>query len=65
MALVLGRDDVVVRAQHLAHARAGDDPLIPLPLGHVQLCVDTVSLLPQIVHTAASGELTLFQQPND
>jgi hypothetical protein len=41
---------------------AGDGPLLPLPLGHGQLGLDTVSRLPQLVHPTASTRLALFQQ---
>jgi hypothetical protein len=34
-------------------------------LGHGQLGLDLVGLLPQFVHTTASGALALFQQSHD
>ncbi|MFD7026498.1 hypothetical protein ACFWAR_00465 [Streptomyces sp. NPDC059917] len=57
--------DLVHRPQHLADPRAGDDPLLPLPLGHGQLGLDAIRLLPQLVHPTPSTQLTLFEQPHD
>ncbi|WP_330462102.1 hypothetical protein OIB37_29530 [Streptomyces sp. NBC_00820] len=56
---------LVHRTQHLADPRAGEDPLLPFPLGHGQLGLEAVGLFPQLVHTTASAQLTLFKQPHD
>ncbi|MBM9438392.1 hypothetical protein JT723_21375 [Streptomyces bryophytorum] len=58
-------DATVARGQYFADARASNDPLVPIPLGHSQLGLDPIGLLPQFVHTTASGVLALFQQSHD
>ncbi|UQA98167.1 hypothetical protein K9S39_06240 [Streptomyces halobius] len=63
--LVVAMLGLVRRGQHLTHPRAGDGPFLPVLLGQGQLGLDPVSLLPQLVHPTASGELALFQQPHD